>query len=73
MMRQLNDQQKEIVMFHRNWCKEAVIALRNDRPVKPYNVFMSGPGGVGKSHAIRLIHSDTVKLLKLSSCFEPGD
>ena len=73
MMRQLNDQQKEIVMFHRNWCKEAVIALCNDRPVKPYNVFMSGPGGVGKSHVIRLIHSDTVKLLKLSSCFEPGD
>ena len=42
MMRQLNDKQKEIVMFHRNWCKEAVKALRNDQPVKPYNVFMSG-------------------------------
>ena len=34
---------------------------------------MSGPGGVGKSHVIRLIYSDTVKLLKLSDCFEPGD
>ncbi len=34
---------------------------------------MSGPGGVGKSHVIRLIQSDTVKLLKLSGIFEPGD
>ena len=34
---------------------------------------MSGPGGVGKSRVIRLIYSDTIKLLKLSNCFEPGD
>ena len=34
---------------------------------------MSGPGGVGKSHVIRLIQSDTIKLLKLSGMFEPGD
>ena len=34
---------------------------------------MSGPGGVGKSHVIRLIHSDTIKLLRLSGCIEPGE
>ena len=73
MMRQLNDKQREIVMFHRSWCKSALIALRNDMPIKPYRVFMSGPGGVGKSHVIRLIHSDTIKLLRLSCCFEPGE
>ena len=32
---------------------------------------MSGPGGVGKSHVIRLIHSDTLKLLRLSGAIEP--
>ena len=35
-------------------------------------VFLSGPGGVGKSHLIKLIHSDTIKLLRLSGRIEPG-
>ena len=39
----------------------------------PYRVFLSGPGGVGKSHVIRLIHSDTLKLLRLSGTLEPDD
>lgn len=73
LLRELNQKQKEIVMFHRNWCKRAVIALKTGKPVKPYRVFLSGPGGVGKSHVIRLIQSDTIKLLKLSGMFEPGD
>ena len=38
-----------------------------------HHVFLSGPGGVGKSHVIKLIHSDTLKLLKLSGVFEPDD
>ena len=73
LMRGLNSKQKEIVMFHRKWCKEAVIALKHGRKVKPYQVFVSGPGGVGKSHIIRLIQSDTIRLLKLSGMFEPDD
>ena len=38
---------------------------------KPYHVFLSGPGGVGKSHVIRLIHSDTLRFLKLSATLQP--
>ena len=59
-------------MFHRDWCKKAVLALKEGRPVKPYHVFLSGPGpgGVGKSHVIK---SDTLKLLRLSGTFEPDD
>ena len=63
-IRELNDQQRAIVMFHCNWCKQAVIALKEGKPVEPYYVFLSGPGGVGKSHVIKLVHSDTFKLLK---------
>ena len=70
---ELNDEQRSIVMFHRDWCKKAVQALKQNKPVKPYHVFLSGPGGVGKSHVIKLIHSDTLKLLKLSGAFEPDD
>ena len=70
-LRELNDQQRSIVMFHRDWCRKAVLALKEGNLVEPYHVFLSGPGGVGKSHVIKLIHSDTVKLLKLSGTFEP--
>ena len=72
-MRGLNEQQRSIVMFHRDWCKKAVLALKGGKQVEPYHVFLSGPGGVGKSHVIKLVHSDTVKLLKLSGTFEPDD
>ncbi len=70
LFRQLNDKQR---LYHRNWCKNAIIALKAGKPVKPYRVFLSGPGGVGKSHVIRIIQSDTIKLLKLSGIFEPDD
>ena len=60
-------------MFHRNWCKKAVIELKEGKPVEPYYVFLSGPGGVGKSHVMKLVHSDTLKLLKLSGIFETDD
>jgi hypothetical protein len=73
MMRQLNKKQKQFVMFHRHWCKNAIISLKRGENVKPYQVFLSGPGGVGKSHVIKLVQSDTIKLLKLSGIFEPDD
>ena len=60
-------------MFNRDWCKKAVLALKEGKPVELYHVFLSGPGGVGISHMIKLIHSDTLKLLKLSGTFEPDD
>ena len=69
-MRGLNEHQRSIVMFHRDWCKKA---LKEGKPVEPYHVFLSGLGGVGKSHVIKLVHSDTLKLLKLSGAFEPDD
>ena len=73
LMRGLNTKQREIVMYHRKWCKETIIALKYAKRVPPYQVFVSGPGGVGKSHITRLIQSDTLKLLKLSGAFEPDD
>ena len=51
-IREMNDQQKSIVLFHRDWCKKAVLALKAN---KPYHVFLSGPGGVGKLHVITIL------------------
>ena len=73
LLRGLNEKQRGIVMFHRSWCKKTIIALKNGEPIIPYRVFLSGPGGVGKSHVIRLIHSDTLKLLRLAGTLQPGD
>ena len=63
-MKQLNEEQKTVVMYHRKWCKETVLTLKQNKPIKPYCLFLSGPGGVGKSHVVKLIHTDTVKLLQ---------
>ena len=73
LMRGLNSKQREMVMYNRDWCKRAVVSLRNNTRIEPYRVFLSGPGGVGKSHVIRLIQSDTMKLLRLSGEIEPTD
>ena len=72
-IRGLNSKQRQVVMFHRKWCKNAITALRNNQIVTPYHVFLSGPGGVGKSHVISLIRNDTVRLLRLSGQIQPDD
>ena len=74
MMRQLNKEQREAVFFHRKWCKETIVALKNNEKPPQYNVFLSGPGGVGKSHVIKLVHYDTLALLRPhSNYFEPDE
>ena len=73
MMRSLNQKQSEVIAHHRQWCKDSVLALKKHELPPAYTVFVSGPGGVGKSHLIKLIHYDTVRLLRLSNTFEPDD
>ena len=73
LMRGLNTKQRQIVNYHRRWCKDAVIAMKKGETIKPYRVFVSGPGRVGKSYVISLIHKDAIKLLLLSGQVEPED
>ena len=37
-LRNLNDGQREIVMFNRMWCKKAVCALQKGDMIQPYKV-----------------------------------
>ena len=60
-------------MYHRKWCKETVLALKQNKLVKPYCLFLSGPGGVGKSHVVKMLHTDTVKLLKCAHQIQADD
>ncbi|XP_078670863.1 uncharacterized protein LOC144910993 [Branchiostoma floridae x Branchiostoma belcheri] len=75
MMRSLNSQQMEVLRFHRKWCKDTIIALKQNQHVPQYMVFLSGPGGVGKSHVIKLVHHETLRLLRPLSghYFDPND
>ena len=73
MMRCLNAKQRQVVSYHRKWCKRAIQALKEGKKPTPYRLFLSGPGGVGKSHVIKLIHSDTRKIFSLSRRFKPTD
>ncbi|CAH1233099.1 PIF1 [Branchiostoma lanceolatum] len=75
MMRSLNSKQMEVLRFHRKWCKDTIIALKHDKPAPQYTIFLSGPGGVGKSHIFKLVHHETLRLLTPLSgrYFDPND
>ena len=72
-MQQLNKEQKMVVMYHRKWCKETVLALKQNKSIKPYFLFLSGPGGVSKSHVVKILHTDTVKLLECAHQIQADD
>ena len=64
MMRSLNKEQKEIVMFNRTWIKESICKMKRGGEPESYQIFLSGPGGSGKSHVIKMIHRDNVKFYR---------
>ena len=60
----LNTDQCHIVMYNRTWCKSYINALRNGANKKGYRIFLSGPGGTGKSHVVHLIQRDISHFFK---------
>ena len=64
MMRNLNEEQREIVMFNRRWMKETIVKLKRGEIPESYKIFLSGPGGTGKSYVINMIRYDNVKLFR---------
>ena len=73
-MQKLNKEQRNIVQYHRHWCKSVVHALKENKPApKAYRAFVSGPGGVGKSHVIELLKNDTIRLLRYLPSVQPQD
>ena len=51
----LNKEQHHIVMYNRAWCKSYINAQRHGEKQEGYRIFLSGPGGRGKSHIVHLI------------------
>ena len=74
MMRKLNKEQRKIITDHRKWCKELVAAITQGKPEPSAPLrFILGSAGVGKSHCIRLIQQDTIKLLRYLPGVNPDD
>ena len=57
-MQSLNSKQLHIVMYNKLWCKQFVTALQQNKTITGYRIFLSGPGGTGKSHVLKLIQRD---------------
>ena len=64
MMQNQNHNQRQMLDVHHKWCKGMIYALKHHLPTPGYRIFLSGPGGVGKNHLIKLVHYETMKLLK---------
>ena len=62
-MRSLNAKQWHIVMYNTAWCKSYINAIGNGVKCEGYRIFLSGPGGTGKSHVVCLIQNDMAYLL----------
>ena len=60
----LNKDQCHIVMYNRAWCKSYINAVRHGENQERYRIFLSGPGGQGKSHAVCLIQRDMSHFFK---------
>ena len=60
----LNTEQHHIVMYNRAWYKSCINAVRHGENQKGYRIFLSGPGGTGKSHVVHLIQRDMSHFFK---------
>ena len=67
----LNAEQRHVVLFNRQWCKSFVHQQRLGKKQDGYKIFLSGCGGTGKSHVVRLIQRDTAYLLQHVLCPDP--
>ena len=51
-------------MYNRTWCKCYINAVRHGENQERYRIFLSGPGGTGKSHVVHLIQRDMYHFFK---------
>ncbi|KAI4872883.1 hypothetical protein NFI96_009167 [Prochilodus magdalenae] len=59
VLRSLNEQQSEIFYKIRDWCLQKTLGANPE----PFRVFISGPGGVGKSMLIKAIYYESSRIL----------
>ena len=60
----LNKEKCHIAMYNTVWCKSYINAQRQGEKQEGYRIFLSGPGGTGKSHIVHLIQRDMSNFFK---------
>ena len=73
MTSSLNLKQKQFMEHYRHWLRAVCEALHNNDTIPQFNIFLSGPGGVGKSHIIKLVHHETSVLKQKICIFQPNN
>ena len=64
MLRSLNTEQRQLFDFIFNWASQTRLATEEDNnPVEPFYIFLSGGGGVGKTHTINTIYQAAIRAL----------
>ena len=64
-VRSLNEEQRKVFHVLHKWSKDFVKNLGSKRPqtINLFHIFITGGGGVGKSHLIKTIHLSLNKVL----------
>ena len=60
LLHSLNNEQRELLYFVRNWCMQTVHGERPD----PFYIHVNGGAGVVKSHVIKCIYNEANKVLR---------
>ena len=60
----LNTKQQHIVMYNKAWCKSYHKCTKTWKKQTGYRIFISGPGGTGKSHVVHFIQRDMFHFFK---------
>ena len=75
MYKDLNEDQKTFMNFHRNSCKQSLMALKCNKPMATisHNIIFDLLIGMGKSPIITKVKSGTIKYFKASRIFDPEE
>ena len=72
-MRNLNEAQRQIIMYTRSWCKTYVRKMRQGKVHNGFRIYLGGPGGCGKSFIIKLIRRDVIYFLQQTMRLQPDE
>ena len=64
-IRNLNSQQRKVFDVIHKWARDYVknLSCKSPKVIEPFHIFLSGGGGVGKSHLLTTIYHSVTKLL----------